>query len=85
MFSLLLSNEKRNLETPSDLIIPCVNSCKFCSVTKILVAPNAKNLDVSPTYNVKFDWKAALQVADFHPRMLFSIEKILFCGWPTLV
>ena len=35
--------------------------------------------------NLKFDWKAALPVVDFHPRMLFSIEKILFCGWPTLV
>ena len=24
-------------------------------------------------------------VADFHPRMLFSTEKFLFYGWPTLV
>ena len=27
---------------------------------------------------MKLDWKAALPVVDFHPRMLFSIEKCLF-------
>ena len=30
---------------------------------------------MSPTLNLKSDWKAALPVVDFHPRMLFSIEK----------
>ena len=34
---------------------------------------------------MNFDWKATLPVFDFHPRMLFSMEKFLFCGWPTLV
>ena len=34
---------------------------------------------------MKSDWKAALPVVDFHPRMLFSIKKFLFYGWPTLV
>ena len=34
---------------------------------------------------MKFDWKAALPVVDFHPRMLFSTEKFFFYGWPTLV
>ena len=34
---------------------------------------------------MKFDWKAALPVVDFHPRMLFSTEEFLFFyGWPTL-
>ena len=33
---------------------------------------------------MKFDWKAALPVVDFHPRMLFSTEKFFFYGWPTL-
>ena len=33
---------------------------------------------------MKFDWKAALPVVEFHPRMLFSMEEFLFHGWPTL-
>ena len=44
-----------------------------------------KKNSVSPTLNLKFDWKADLPVVDFHPRMLFSIRKFLFCGWSTLV
>ena len=28
----------------------------------------------TPTRNLKFDWKAALPVVDFHPRMLFSMK-----------
>ena len=35
---------------------------------------------------MKFDWKAALPVVDFQPRMLFLMEEfIFFCGWSTLV
>ena len=33
---------------------------------------------------MKFDWKTALLVVDFPPRMPFSMEKFLFCGCPTL-
>ena len=40
---------------------------------------------MSPTLNLKFDWKAALMIVDFHLRMLFLIEKIIFCDWLTLV
>ena len=40
---------------------------------------------MSPTSNLKFDRKAALPVVDFHPRMIFSMEKFVFCGWPTPV
>ena len=37
--------------------------------------------------NLKLEiWlETALPVVDFHPRMLFSMEKFVFCGWPTLV
>ena len=51
----------------------------------MLVTRKSKNLNMSLTQTLKFDWKAALPVADFHPSMLFSMEKFLFCGWPTLV
>ena len=51
----------------------------------MLVTRKSKNLNVSLTQTLKFDWKAALPVADFHPSMLFSMEKFLLCGWPTLV
>ena len=34
---------------------------------------------------MKFNWKAALPVVDFHSRILFSTEKLLCYGWPTLV
>ena len=34
---------------------------------------------------MKFDWKAALPVVDFHPRILFPTKKFLFYGWLTLV
>ena len=44
----------------------------------MLVARKWKQFNVSPTKNLKFDWKAALPVVDFHARMLFSIEKIPF-------
>ena len=51
----------------------------------MLVALKSKRFNVSPASNLKFDWKAALPVVDFHPRMLFSTEKFLFYDWPTLV
>ena len=51
----------------------------------MLVASKSKNFNVSLTQNLKFDWKPALPVVNFHPRMLFSMEELLFCGWPTLV
>ena len=41
----------------------------------MLVAPKSKKFNVSPTWDLKFDWKAALPVVDFHPRMLFLMEK----------
>ena len=50
----------------------------------MVVARKRKNFNVSPTKNLKFDWKAALPVVDFHPRMLFLMEKFFFCGCPTL-
>ena len=34
---------------------------------------------------MKFDWKVALSIVDFHLRMFFSMEKFVFCGWPTVV
>ena len=40
----------------------------------MLVARKPKKLNVSPTKNLKFDWKVALPVFDFHPRMLFLME-----------
>ena len=44
----------------------------------MLIAHKQKNVNVSSTLNLKTDWKAALPVVDFHPRMLFSIQKIPF-------
>ena len=44
----------------------------------MLIARKSQKIRVSPTLNLKFDWKANLLVVDFHPRMLFSIEKFLF-------
>ena len=41
----------------------------------MLVARKAKSFNVSPAWICKLDWKAALSVADFHPRMLFLIKK----------
>ena len=54
-----------------------VKSPEFYSATEMLVARKVENFNVSPSYNLKFDWKAALPLADIHPR--------IFCGWPTLV
>ena len=80
MFSLLLSNEKLHFETNSELIIPRVKSRELYSVTQLLVPRKSKKINVSLTLNVEFDWKA-----NFHPKILFSMEKTPFCGWPTLV
>ena len=44
----------------------------------MLIAHKSQKIRVSPILNLKFDWKADLLVVDFHPRMLFSIEKFLF-------
>ena len=46
---------------------------------------NSNKKIMSPTLNLKSDWKAALPVVDFHPRIFFSIGKFLSCGWPTLM
>ena len=51
----------------------------------MLVALKSKTFNVSLTQNLRFDWKAPLPAVDFHPKMLLSIEKFIFCGWPTLV
>ena len=51
----------------------------------MLIVRKSKNFTVSPTQNSEFDWKATLLVVDVHPRMLFLIEKSIFCGLPTLV
>ena len=37
-----------------------------------------KKVNVSPSLNFKFDWKATIPVIGFLPRMPFRIEKILF-------
>ena len=45
----------------------------------MLIAKKKKKINVSPTLSdSKSDWKAALPVVGFHPRVLFSIEKFLF-------
>ena len=44
----------------------------------MLIAYKLKKVNVSSTLNLKTDWKAALPVVDFHPMMLFSIQKIHF-------
>ena len=51
----------------------------------MLAANKSEKFNISPPQNLKFGWKATLPVVDFHPRMLFSIKKFLFGGWPTLV
>ena len=51
----------------------------------MLVARKSKKLNVSLTQNLEFDWKTALSVDDFQPRILLSREKFLFCGWLTLM
>ena len=48
---MLLSNEKLYLEGNSELIIPCVKSREFYSLTQMLVARKSKNLNVSLTQN----------------------------------
>ena len=40
----------------------------------MLVARKPKTFDVSPTWNLKFDWKAALPVIEFHSRILILME-----------
>ena len=37
----------------------------------MLAAQKWKKFNVYPTQNFKFDWKVALPVVDFYPRMLF--------------
>ena len=44
----------------------------------MLVTRKSKNFNVSPTLNLKLDWKAALPVVDFHQRILFSMKEFLF-------
>ena len=36
----------------------------------MLVVGKSKTFNVSLALNLKFDWKAALRVVDFHPRMI---------------
>ena len=43
------------------------------------VSQKKKKKDVPLTWNLKFDWKAALPVVDFHPIMFFSMEKKFLC------
>ena len=43
----------------------------------MLVACRSIEFNVSLTGNLKIDWEAALPVVDFHPRMFFSMEKVL--------
>ena len=44
----------------------------------MLVTRKSKNLNVSLTQTLKFDWKAALPVADFHPKYALFDGKIPF-------
>ena len=44
----------------------------------MLIALKSKKISVSPTQNLKFDWKAALLVVDFHQRMLFQWKNFFF-------
>ena len=52
----------------------------------MLVAGKSKSFNVSPTYNLKSDWKAALPVVDFHhksefhPYVSFSARALLRDG-----
>ena len=44
----------------------------------MLIALKSEKISVSPTQNLKFDWKAALLVVDFHQRMLFQWKNFFF-------
>ena len=47
VFLFLLSNENLHFEMNSELIIPCVLSREFYSITQLLVARKLKKVDVS--------------------------------------
>ena len=68
-----------------NLRILFAESCEFYIVTLMLVARKLKNFDVSPSQNLKFDWKATLSVIEFRPRMLYWNQNFLLCDCPTLV
>ena len=61
----------------SELIIPGVK-WRILQLNITVVTRKPKNINVSLTLNLKLDWNAALPVVDFYPRMLFSMEKLLF-------